>query len=323
MTPPFNPCRTGWTRREFLCRSTAAICLSTVLPARAAAPARRMKIALSPGAIGVRAGHAELVALAVKHGFEAIEPNTGHLASLSNDGLRALLDDLKKKNLVWAAAGFPLDFRGDDIRFRAGLGALPQYAALLQRAGVTRAGTWISPTHGSMTREQNMDRHAGRLREGARILNDHGVRLGLEYVGTQSARSGKSIPFVFNMAGALELIRAIGQPNTGLILDSWHWWQAGDTVAALGALKNSQIVSVDLNDAPAGVDIDKQQDGKRELPAATGVIDLAAFLNALNQTAYDGPVRAEPFNKALNDLDDEPACQAVAQAMKRAFALLR
>jgi sugar phosphate isomerase/epimerase len=89
------------------------------------------------------------------------------------------------------------------------------------------------------------------------------------------------------------------------------------------ALKNAQVVSVDLNDAPAGVPIDQQQDGKRELPAATGVIDAAAFLNALNRIGYDGPVRAEPFNKAVNDLDDEPACEAVAKAMKKAFALIR
>ena len=58
------------------------------------------------------------------------------------------------------------------------------------------------------------------------------------------------------------------------------------------------------------------------MPAATGVIDVAAFLKALNQIGYDGPVRAEPFNKPLNDLNNDDACAATAAAMKKAFAML-
>ena len=124
------------------------------------------------------------------------------------------------------------------------------------------------------------------------------------------------------MAEMKELIAEIGTGNVGLILDSWHWWQAEDTVADLRSLKNTDVVSVDLNDAPAGLAKEKQLDGKRELPLATGVIDAAAFLNALQQIGYDGPVRAEPFNKALNDLDNQAACAATAAAMKKAFALI-
>jgi sugar phosphate isomerase/epimerase len=66
-----------------------------------------------------------------------------------------------------------------------------------------------------------------------------------------------------------------------------------------------------------------QRDGERELPAATGVIDAAAFLSALVTLGYDGPVRAEPFNKVLNALENEPACAAVSAAMQRAVALLK
>jgi len=58
------------------------------------------------------------------------------------------------------------------------------------------------------------------------------------------------------------------------------------------------------------------------LPCATGVIDLAAFLNALNQIGYDGPIRAEPFNQALNKMGKEDACAAAAASLKKAFALV-
>jgi len=49
---------------------------------------------------------------------------------------------------------------------------------------------------------------------------------------------------------------------------------------------------------------------------------LAAFLKALNQIGYDGPVRAEPFNRPLNAMDNEAACAATIQALRQAVALL-
>jgi hypothetical protein len=38
---------------------------------------------------------------------------------------------------------------------------------------------------------------------------------------------------------------------------------------------------------------------------------------------YEGPIRAEPLNQKLNGLDDAAAQEATADAMKRAFALVR
>ena len=124
------------------------------------------------------------------------------------------------------------------------------------------------------------------------------------------------------MAETKDLLAEIDQPNMGLVLDSWHWYTAGETVEDLRSLSGEDVVACDLNDAPAGIPVDEQRDSSRELPAATGVIDLRAFLNALVAIGYDGPVRAEPFNRELNSLDNEPAVQATAAAMKKAFALI-
>jgi sugar phosphate isomerase/epimerase len=63
-------------------------------------------------------------------------------------------------------------------------------------------------------------------------------------------------------------------------------------------------------------------DNRRELPCATGIIDVGAFLNALNQIGYDGPVRAEPFNQAVNRMTKDEACAAAAAALEKAFALI-
>ncbi|MFO7902355.1 MAG: hypothetical protein R6U98_06835, partial [Pirellulaceae bacterium] len=69
-----------------------------------------------------------------------------------------------------------------------------------------------------------------------------------------------------------------------------------------------------------GLARDEQMDLQRELPAATGVIDIQTFLQALIEIGYDGPVRAEPFNKELNAMESEAAGAATANAMRKAFA---
>jgi sugar phosphate isomerase/epimerase len=261
----------------------------------------------------------EAIRLAQRYRFDAVEPYGGYLASLDGGRLKDLLLELKKTKLVWGAAGLPVDFRGDAEKFSSGMKELPKIAAALKQAGADRVGTWLMPGHDDLTYLKNLRQHAERLRGVAHVLGDHGLRLGLEYVGTATLRSRFKFPFVHTMAETLELIAEIGAAKVGLVLDTWHWWQAGDTVDDIRALKNEQVVSVDLNDAPAGVPKDKQQDGRRELPMATGVIDIAAFLSALASIGYDGPARAEPFNAALNRMDNDAACEAVITAMRRSL----
>ncbi len=313
------------SRRQFIQSATtlsASLAAGTFWLHGAEPPQRKMRICLTCGSIGVSANQGEAIRLAARYGFEAVEPYADSLANLSEAQLSDLLGEMKSHNLVFGAAGLPVEFRRDDSRFTDGMARLAKVVAGARRAGVERWGTWLSPCDNGRTYLQNFKLHTRRLREVAALLKDHGQRLGLEYVGTKTSRERCRYPFIHTLAELQELIAEIGTGNVGVVLDSWHWWQADDTVADLASLKNADVVSVDLNDAPAGVAKDKQLDNRRELPAATGVIDVAAFLNGLQQIGYDGPVRAEPFNQALNDLNNEEACAATIAAMKKAFALI-
>ena len=124
------------------------------------------------------------------------------------------------------------------------------------------------------------------------------------------------------MAETQDLIAATGQSNVGLLLDSWHWYTAGESVDDILKLSNDEVVECDLNDAPKGRTREEQIDNQRELPMATGVIDMKGFMNALVKIGYDGPVRAEPFNQPLNAMDNDEACAATAKAMKAAAELV-
>lgn len=309
-------------RRQFIRRT---ICLSAFIKCGTTVFAQKqkrlMKISLNCGNIGVNADLLTAINLAKKYGFEAIDWGANAIASLTKDELDRVVGLMKDSNLVWGATGLTVDFRGDESRFKEGLDKLPAIAKALKTAGLTRMTTWISPTHPRLGFDENFKIHKERFAQIAKVLKDFDIQFGVEYVGTKTSRQRGGNLFIYNMKQALELIEATGAENIGLVLDSWHWWQADENVEDILKLKAKNIVAVDLNDAPAGIPKDKQQDNKRELPAATGVIDLKGFLRALAQINYDGPVRAEPFNQPLNNMDNDDACSATIAAMKKAFAM--
>jgi sugar phosphate isomerase/epimerase len=199
---------------------------------------------------------------------------------------------------------------------------LPREAAILQQLGVTRVTTWIMPGHGELTYLQNFAQHKARLSEAARVLNDHGLRLGLEFVGPRTSRARNRFPFICAQRDMMELVDAIGTPNVGLLMDSWHWYTSHGTVEELLTLSNKDIVHVHVNDAPAGVPVDQQADNRRALPLTTGVIDMKGFINALVRIGYDGPVECEPFDQQLRQMDAEAALQKTSDALKRVWQLI-
>ena len=230
--------------------------------------------------LGLEATQREAIDLAHRHGFDAVEARADELAQLG-DALPGLLDDLRAKPLRFGLAGLPIDLRRDAQRFADGLRLLPGYARALQRCGVTRLGSSIVPAHDELTYADNFRQHVERLGAVARVLGDHGIRFGLEYCATPTLRRGRRHAFIHSLPQLRELIAAIGAPNLGLVLDSWHWWMSGSPAAELASLTAGEIVSVDVNDAPTGVPREQLGDRQRELPGATGVIDLPQFLSAL------------------------------------------
>ncbi|MHB8898708.1 MAG: sugar phosphate isomerase/epimerase family protein [Thermoguttaceae bacterium] len=283
---------------------------------------RKFTLDLRCGAIGVSADLRKSIAYAHQFGFESVEPPGEAVARLSQSELDEVLAEMKAKNLVWGAAGMPVNFRADEAAFKEGMQSLPALAAGLRKAGITRMSTWLSPASDKLTYVANFRQHARRLGEVSKVLGDHGLRFGMEYVGPMTSWTKGRYPFLHTMAELKDLIAEMKVDNAGFVLDSWHWYTAGDTVEDLLSLKNHDVVACDLNDAPAGIERNQQLDNQRELPAATGVIDLKAFLGALVEIGYDGPIRAEPFNKALNEMGNEEALETTAKAMRKAFALV-
>lgn len=309
-------------RRRFL-KNTAISGMALAIPnipfIRAFEEKAQYKMSINPGAIGVSLPFEQALDLAIKYGFEVISPQIGDLRAYSQSKLTSVMAKMDQRKISWDSTNLPVQFRNAEAEFRKGMDELAANASILQKVGATRMNTWIMPTHDSRTYRENFELHANRLREAAKVLQVYNIRLGLEYVGPKTLMTRSKFSFIRTMKELQELLAEINMPNVGLELDAFHWFCAGETAEDIEKLDPASIVTVDLNDAKAGRTADKQLDWERELPGDSGVIDLQSFLRALQKIGYDGPVRAEPFNKTLNEMDNEPAMAATYKAMKRSF----
>ena len=132
-------------------------------------------------------------------------------------------------------------------------------------------------------------------------------------------REGKRYGFIYSPEAMLCLAEAIG-PSTGLLVDCYHWYTALGTTADLRSLRAEDVVYVHVNDAPEGIPVEQQLDQVRRLPGASGVIDIAGFLQALREVGYDGPVTPEPFEKQLAAINPDEACRVAREHMQKIWA---
>lgn len=280
-----------------------------------------MFISLNPGTLSFAVPLEEALRLASANRFDALDLPLAELWQLSQEtSIQTVKDRFSAANLRAGGWGLPVDFRGEEARFRAGLVDLPRYAALAQALGSPWCSTWILPFSDEKDYAANMEFHVSRLRPIAQILAEHGCRLGLEFVGPKTMRVGHNYPFISTMNEALELGQRLQTGNTGLLLDSFHWYTSHGTVEDLAHLTVDQIVYVHVNDARAGRAIDEQIDNQRLLPGASGVIDIAGFLQALERVHYDGPVVVEPFDESLNALTPSERVRETRESLANIWA---
>ena len=274
------------------------------------------KISLKADAIGVHGTDADaLLDAAIDIRYEALSVPAQWLQGWSTERKKDFAEKAATNRISWGANSLPVEFRKGEDQFRKELAELSEHAKNLADIGVDRIGTWLISSHDELTYTENMRQHTDRLGAVAKILGDHGIKLGLEYLGTTSLRQQGRFAFLSSGRELKELIGLIGLGNVGVILDSYHWYTAQESKDDLMLWSNEEIVAVDLNDANDQLTLHQQTDVARELPGATGVIDLDAFITAVAEIGYDGPVRAEPFSKTLNLMNDRVAMEVTYHAV--------
>ena len=278
---------------------------------------KSLKASLSPGAIGIRCTAKELLDYAIKFKFSAISPPLRELIQFKESDKMAYLEKMKENEIVFDSGGLPIDFRTTESKFIEGYDFLVENINSIVSLNVSSLVTWIMPTHKTLTYMQNFEQHRTRLNKVATVLEDSGLKLGLEYVGPKTLMARDKYPFLHSINGLKELIKSIEKNNVGYLLDSYHTYCAEDKNEDLDFLKAEDIISVQLNDGVLGRTIATQMDLERELPGDTGIIDLENFLNLIRNKGYNGAVSVEPFNKELNKMEVKAKLKRVRASLSR------
>jgi len=276
----------------------------------------------SPGPLGINVPFNEAVQLAVRFGFGGLDVSIAELQQIAaTQGVEAISEQMARNDLQFGIWTFPFPYRDDEDSWRQGLAELPARAELAKSLGAVRTSTYIAPADDDRDWEENYEFHLTRLRPVARILADHGIRFGLEWVGPKTLRDEKKYDFIHTMEGAQQLGADLGTGEVGLLVDIFHLYTSHTDVSEVRNLTNAQVVNVHVNDAVAGRTADEQIDFERTLPAETGLTDIAGFLQALDAIGYDGPVTVEPFNQRIRDLPPADAARETAESLQRSWQL--
>ncbi|MBM3726613.1 MAG: sugar phosphate isomerase/epimerase [Acidobacteria bacterium] len=228
---------------------------------------------------------------------------------------------LKLTRLKPAVVNLPVEFRKDDATFNEGLKKLPGAARFAKAIGCPRVCTWILPS-AEQPKPDWTRLLRRRLSACASILAEHGIRFGLENVSPVHLRKRFPHEFIYRTAEMLEFAKSCG-PNVGLLLDSWHWHHAGDTVKDILAAGKQNIVHVQAADAPK-LPPEEIRDNERLMPGE-GIIDFTAFFQALKKIGYVDGVSPEVFGRGLNDIPPHEGAtiglHTTREAMRKAGAL--
>lgn len=255
----------------------------------------------------------EFVQLAARTGFGAVEFGVESLVQLVQErSLAGAKDFLASSGVQLGAWGLPVEWRQDEATFRAGLDRLPDLARMAAEFGCFRTCTWIAPSS-DVPYDERWAFVVGRLRPIVDILRAEDIHFGIEFVGPKTARTGP-YGFMYTMAEALKMGEDLGGDHCGLLLDSFHWFCSETTADEIAALPAEKIVHVHINDAPDRP-VAEQMDFERLLPGE-GVIDLTAFLSALQRIGYSGPVSVETFSQELGKLPAEEAAVRASAAVR-------
>lgn len=141
---------------------------------------------------------------------------------------------------------------------------------------------------------------------------ERGLRVEFEFL------PWSSIP---DVASSARFLDRVDRANAGIVLDTIHFHRGSSDLDQLAAFPGERIFGVQLCDAPENPvleDLALDSMHNRLLPGE-GVIPLVDIVRTLDRIGYRGPMGAEIFSDALNEL---PASEVGERAARATRALL-
>lgn len=252
----------------------------------------------SPKSLGINGRQSELIELGLTYGFVSIDIDMYEILRRSQ---RNTEDDAAKflkaamgegMGRLEQLGGFDLeiDLDADDEAFTAQVGALHPLAELAADINVTRAYINLPPATDRLPYHEYFETQQNRLGQISDVLAAKGIKLGVGFDATKELPESKEFDFVRNVEGLVALIKALGNPNVGYVIDTWDWAVGEGGMDQLSEIAGSDIVNVRL--ATLAEDVDPAKTTRQDcvLPALEGGLDHSAVVKQLIASGYEGPI---------------------------------
>lgn len=273
--------------------------------------------------LGVSGRQNEMIELALTFGYRGLDVDmsdmVGRAVEVSQQfACQYLL--AAEKSLQVGAFELPIDLRVDDAKFQASLSRLDVMLQICEQLKATRAYVNV-PASSTVPFQENFERYRLRVGEVADRLATAGVRVGLAFNATEEAAKRFEHKFITTTDELLTLIKMVGKPNVGLMLDTWHWNLGGGTLASLESLTADQVVAVRFADFPAGLKPDTAKSKDRLLLKAedgTFTVQVLRWLNSIN---YEGPLAACPSSRQFGGMTRERIVQTLSENLNEVLPI--
>ncbi len=147
------------------------------------------------------------------------------------------------------------------------------------------------------------------------LAASHGLLVHLEFL------PWAGIP---DLRSAAEIARRAGRSNGGLLIDSWHLFRSGATLAELAEIPGERVLGVQLDDAPARAEADLAVETQhRRLLPGEGSFDLVGLVRTLDRIGSRAPLGVEVFSDALAEQPIETVARTSADAARRILSRAR
>jgi len=264
------------------------------------------------GATTLKADLATDIAVAGRAGFDFVEIWAAKLMGyLDRGGLPALKQDLKRSGVkaVTLNSVERVTFNDPSGHLRM-LEDFQRFCRVAEAMGAETVIVVPSPRPKGVSLKAIERESVNILRELSKIAQPYGLKLAYEFLGFADCT-------VNSLAQCATIVQKVARENVGLVLDTFHFFAGGSTVASIAKVDPRKIFIVHVNDverAPRR----KMHDALRLFPGK-GIIPLAQILGAVKAIGYTGKFSVEIFRPQYWD---RPPLEVAREARRTTLTAL-
>ncbi|MFN3190528.1 MAG: sugar phosphate isomerase/epimerase family protein [Aureliella sp.] len=244
---------------------------------------------LSSDLLGITGRQSEIIELALTYGFNGIDIDIRDLCKrCERTSFESAARFLTSSKLNVGGFSAPIDLDADDETFAKELAQLHAAAEIAGRAQANVAILEVPCQTDRLPYPEYFDVIRKRIADVAAVFAKEEVKTAITFNPIKDGE--KQFPFIQDTQGFVALATSCN--DVGIVFDSWAWFCGKGTVEQLEQIGLERVFAARICDCVEGVSAEAATLDDCTLPATTGVIDAAPYLQKFVEANLEIPVSA-------------------------------